>query len=131
MLLGVRALVVQDGKVLLVRHTYLKGWYLPGGGIDKGEAPLEALRRELREECSVGALSAKIFGVYLSRYAGSYNYVTVFVVDRLETLRPFTPNHEIAECGWFEIASLPSDVSRGTRARIQEFVAGEPTNAGW
>lgn len=36
--LGVRAIVLNDaGELLLVKHTYLNGWYLPGGRVDKGE----------------------------------------------------------------------------------------------
>jgi hypothetical protein len=49
--LGVRAVAVDgDGRVLLVRHTYLAGWWLPGGGVDKGETTQAAVVRELREE---------------------------------------------------------------------------------
>jgi 8-oxo-dGTP pyrophosphatase MutT (NUDIX family) len=49
--LGVHALIVEPGgKVLLARHSYMKGWSLPGGGVGRGEAPVAALLRELREE---------------------------------------------------------------------------------
>ena len=51
MTLGVRAAVFdRDGRVLLVRHSYVKGWYMPGGGVEPGEAMHEALTRELIEE---------------------------------------------------------------------------------
>ena len=54
MTLGVRALVERsDGKVLLVRHTYTKGLYLPGGGVEKGEIASVSLLRELKEEGGV------------------------------------------------------------------------------
>jgi 8-oxo-dGTP pyrophosphatase MutT (NUDIX family) len=44
--LGVRAVVLDPARgAYLVRHTYTKGWFLPGGGVDPGETLLEALAR--------------------------------------------------------------------------------------
>ena len=71
MTLGVRiAARDADGAILLVRHTYLRGWYLPGGAVDAGETLAEAALRELREETGVlpGADAApELFAIYHNR----------------------------------------------------------------
>jgi 8-oxo-dGTP diphosphatase len=51
--LGTACLVEHDGRVLLVRTAYRRNWSLPGGLLDRGEAPADGLRRELREEVGV------------------------------------------------------------------------------
>ena len=52
--MGVRAEAVDArGRVLMVRHTYLKGWWLPGGGVDRGETTHVVVVRELREEAGL------------------------------------------------------------------------------
>jgi 8-oxo-dGTP pyrophosphatase MutT (NUDIX family) len=41
----------EEGKVLLVRHTYgRKNWELPGGMVERGESPMEGAVREVQEE---------------------------------------------------------------------------------
>ena len=52
---GVRLMAVEEGKVLLVRHTYLDGWYLPGGGVQAGETLEAAICREAGEEVGGGS----------------------------------------------------------------------------
>jgi 8-oxo-dGTP diphosphatase len=51
-----RLILVEDGRVLLVRHVHPDGrdfWCFPGGGVERGERVAEAARREAREELGI------------------------------------------------------------------------------
>src|ERR1043165_7616537 len=75
--LGVHALIVDaEGKVLLARHSYMTGWSLPGGGVGRGEAPIAALLRELREELGeVRSDPPELVGVFSRRAGWATNVV--------------------------------------------------------
>ena len=61
MTLGVRAYLENDARqVLLVRHTYVSGWHLPGGGIEPGETAIDALKKEVREEAGIELLDQSV-----------------------------------------------------------------------
>ena len=69
MTLGVRALVIDgEGRVFLVKHSYVSGWHLPGGGVEAGETLLDALARELREEGNIELTAPPaLHGVFFNR----------------------------------------------------------------
>ncbi len=56
-----------NGRILLVRAapylTVAGQWFLPGGGVEHGEAPFEALQREVAEETGLAVRSATLLGV--------------------------------------------------------------------
>lgn len=132
MTLGVRAVVTDDeGRVLLVRHTYLAGWWLPGGGVDRGETTQAAVVREAREEAGVIARTApRLISIHSNERFFRGDHVLVFVIDDFE-LTDRTSHGEIAEIGWFAPDALPDDAHRSTRARLAEIFGGRAAADAW
>src|ERR1051325_7930157 len=66
--IGVRAIVIDpQGRVFLVKHSYVAGWPLPGGGVEPGETVAEALDRELAEEGGIVPLEPPgLHGVFFN-----------------------------------------------------------------
>lgn len=125
MTLGVRAAVFDGDAVLLVRHSYVPGWYFPGGGVDRAETIAQAVRRELHEEAGVALTGEpKLFGVYLNRIASPRDHVALFVCPAWtrEAQRP--PSREIVEVRFFPLDALPEGTTAATRRRLAEIASG-------
>ena len=132
MTLGVRGLALDPaGRVLLVRHTYARGWHLPGGGVESGETALDAIVREMAEEGAVAAESAPaLLGFYANHANFPNDHIALY---RFETWRACAPreNGEIAERGFFALDALPEGVTPGTRRRLAEIFEGAAISAAW
>ncbi len=127
--LGVRALVLDpQERVALVRHTYTDQWYLPGGGVKKGESFAAALVRELKEEVALDAPTVeRVLGVYHSRREGKDDHIVVFVVRVAVTPSSqlqAADAMEIEEARWFPLDALPANASPATLRRVAEYRAG-------
>jgi 8-oxo-dGTP pyrophosphatase MutT (NUDIX family) len=133
MTLGVRGVVLDgDDKVFLVRHSYVAGWHLPGGGVEVGETFLEALRRELMEEGRIELSGEPVLhGLFFNGHVSRRDHVAVYVVRQFRQDRLPKPNHEIVECGFYDAAALPAETTRGTRLRIAEVLDGAVPIATW
>jgi ADP-ribose pyrophosphatase YjhB (NUDIX family) len=125
MTLGVRAACFDgQGRIFLVRHSYVPGWYMPGGGVERGETVPQALAKELREEGNLEIVGVPdLFHVYLNRRASRRDHVMLYRVLVRQTA-PRLPDMEIAESGFFSLDDLPRDITSATLRRLDE-IAGK------
>jgi ADP-ribose pyrophosphatase YjhB (NUDIX family) len=133
MTLGVRAVVLDaENRVFLVKHSYVSGWHLPGGGVDIGETMEQAMRRELKEEGDIDLTGeAELHGIFLNSHVSRRDHVAVYVVRQFRQDRLPEPNHEIIECGFFAVTALPEETTPGTRLRIAEVLEGRAQIKTW
>ncbi len=131
--LGVRAIVVDsDERILLVRHTYMTGWFLPGGGVDTGETLDAAIRRELLEEANVTVEGeVELIGFYHNPRTSKRDHVGLFLCRDWQQKTVPKPNMEIAETGFFALEDLPDEATKGTRARLNEVFHGQKKSIIW
>jgi 8-oxo-dGTP pyrophosphatase MutT (NUDIX family) len=133
MTLGVRALVVDDsGRIFLVKHSYIRGWHLPGGGVEVGETMSHALARELREEGNIELTGPpQLHGMFFNVRVSRRDHVALFEVRAFRQPAAPKPNHEIVAHGFFALDALPNGTSAATRARIAEVLGGAPVREQW
>ena len=131
----VAAIFNESGQILLVRHSYRKGWYLPAGGVKKGESVQEAICRELWEELGIklSQESLKIRGVFYNRCDGKHDHAVFFEVrDFKGEVAPHS--FEIAELSFFPLTlnsegdisfeKLPADLGGSSKRLILSCLKG-------
>jgi ADP-ribose pyrophosphatase YjhB (NUDIX family) len=133
MTLGVRALVIDEtGRIFLVKHSYVSGWHLPGGGVEAGETLTEAVARELQEEGNIDVTEPpRLHGVFFNDRDSRRDHVALFVVHAFRQSAAPVPDHEIVAHGFFAVEELPNDTTAATRARIVEVLGGAPVSERW
>ncbi|MGL4728939.1 MAG: NUDIX domain-containing protein [Bosea sp. (in: a-proteobacteria)] len=133
MTLGVRGLVIDgEGRVLLVRHSYMPGWHLPGGGVEPGQSLADALEAELAQEANIILEgSPRFLGFYFNAGISQRDHVGVFVVRAFRQTAPHVPDREIREAKFFARDVLPPDVTAGTLRRIAEALDDAQITPRW
>lgn len=116
-----------DGRVFLVRHTYVPGWHLPGGGVERGETAEQAAIKEIREEGNLEATGPlQLISVHFQNRVSNKDHVMIYRAN-VRQLMPRAPDREIAECGFFALNALPEGTTKSTRKRLSEL-SGETTS---
>ena len=120
--MGVRVMLIQSGQVLLVRQTYLPGWFMPGGGVKRGETLDEAIRREAREEVGAEMKDLKLIGGYTNFDGFKSDHNLLFLCT--DFIFSGQSDREIAEVRFFPLDALPENTWPGHRQRLEEYRAG-------
>jgi 8-oxo-dGTP pyrophosphatase MutT (NUDIX family) len=128
---GVKAVVLKGEAVLLIRHSYQSShlFMLPGGGVKRGESPINAALREVREETGCTLLQPRIHGDFLTRAEGWSDHVTVVVGQTLD--HPVPDGRELIEASFFPLHGLPANVSAASLRRIVEIRDGLGPSGRW
>lgn len=118
---------VQDsaGRVLLVRHSYMPGWQLPGGGVDRNEPPQAAVLRELHEELGLTGGEAEFLGLYTRPAGWATNVIAFYRVTGAAV--DFRPSLEIREICFADPASPPPGCTPATLRRLAELRGAAPS----
>ena len=121
---GVRCVILNDHReVLLVKHTYIRGWHLPGGGLDSGESAEDGVVREIQEETGlVLEDTPKLLGVFHNKETTNRDHVVLFSSKTSETVDLSVKTFEIKSVGFFPLEDLPIDLDVAAKEWIASAV---------
>lgn len=128
-ILGVRVLVTDSDEVLLVKHSYREGWFLPGGTPEAGESLPDTARRETQEETGVLIDDLALLGIYSSVAGPESDHVAVFrcvlqdsrANQEKGSVEWTGGGPEVEEVQWASVAHLPQEATEQTRCILRDW----------
>ncbi len=131
--IGVRAVVRNDdGKFLLVRHTYTPGWHFPGGGVERNETIEYALGKELFQETGLRLKGRPVLhGAFFNADVSSRDHVLTYICEVEGHGQSRGSSLEIAEVAYFSLDALPAGTDLGTLRRMSEIAEGQELSVEW
>ena len=124
----VAAIIVRDGRIFATQRGYgeWKDWWeFPGGKVEPGESPEDALKREIREELAteieVDELLTTVEYDYPKFHLTMYCYICSVTSGQL-SLREHEDARWLAADEWESVKWLPADVEAVNRLRSASFI---------
>ena len=120
--IGVYAVILHDGRVLLALRDNIDWWNLPGGGMESGETVDEAVRREVYEETGLEVAVERLIGVY----SKPQKQEVVLLFRCAITGGTLMATEESRECRFFAPDDLPRNTLPKHRQRIEDALLDRP-----
>ena len=122
----VRAAIIKDGRILLVKEIADGKWSMPGGWMDVGDYPAEAAERETKEESGFIVTAKKLIGVFDANRNGRplefFHAVKLIYLCEIISGKP-TVSSETSKVKFFNLNSLPTLSQNRTNERyIAEII---------
>lgn len=115
------AIIDAESRILCVRRAYPPfNWTLPGGRVESGESPVDALVREVEEETGFRVAVSELIGAYAAPFKDD---LVLFFECSTNSRGEWSPDDEIAEVAFKPADALPSDLTPRTRSRIADAFA--------
>jgi ADP-ribose pyrophosphatase YjhB (NUDIX family) len=125
----VRAVVVRDGRVLLVRERTDGRWAMPGGWADPGLSPGQIAVKETAEEAGLPVRATRLLALWdrdaqgMEPYAHAV-YKAYLACEPIDVAAEPVAGPEALDAGWFAPAALPElSLTRNTPAQVRRLVA--------
>lgn len=118
-----------EGRVLLVRHSYMPGWQFPGGGVDRGEPPEHAILRELNEEVGLAGGTAEFLGLHTRRAGWVTNVIAFYRITGASL--DFKPGFEVREILFADPSHPPEGTTDATLRRLAEMAGTAELSPWW
>lgn len=133
MTMGVRAACFDmEGRIFLIRHTYVPGWMMPGGGIERNETAGQALIKEIREEGNLTLGDPpELMHVFHNRNTSRRDHVLFYRCRNVVQTAPKQRDREILESGFFRLDALPESTTSATLRRLDELFGKAPFSDIW
>lgn len=117
------AIFNEQKKILCVRRNYgPRTWTTPGGGVESGESPFEAVEREAYEEVKYKIKASDLIGVYST--PSMDDYVILLAAEVIE-VENWSPSEEISDMNYFSFDELPQPMHIRTVTRIRDAFEGK------